>query len=352
MPGPRNSKKKTRAQAKKEKEKRQKNATKQTETTSERQPMPYQPLRSQPLRYSYDTHIPKTKDTRKETSSDDSVLDRRLRHPHDAIYVHDSRLANDDHKTTFTEQTVTCLPIDPIHLMRPCLEDTGDGLRVLDVFNFVFDSRLASPPSLDDALCAEFAQEEILDMLCTVLPEECATVLTFAWQIMWYNKTRTASRICPVCKRLYRVGDVLDPSPSRSPPRSRSPSPHNNTSPAKDKRRKEQEISGICSGLCFFLAAHTFPTALRALWGRSAREIDAETAAALDLCSLSSLPRLDLSLDVSVDPYEKESLGILLKMTRCGDLGLQQIFFAEVDISGAASESQESDEEAGYDAEN
>lgn len=101
-------------------------------------------------------------------------------------------------------------------------------------------------------------------------------------------------------------------------------------------------VSNLSAGsaLCFFLAAHTFPTALRALWGRSASELDAHAAAAL-----SSLPRLDANADpehlATID--ERESLGTLLKMTRCSDLGLQQIFFAEVDISGAASSESDGD---------
>lgn len=167
MPGPRNSKKKKRAQVQKEKEQRCK-----TTKDAEDQHIPYQPLRSQPLRYSYDKHILTTHDTQLHPLSDEHSLERQP-YSRDPIYVYDSQPA-DVHESTLPE--ATCLPIDPAHLSRPCVEDTGDGLRVRDVLFFVFDSRLASPPSLDDALCAELAQDEVLDMLCAVLPEERATV--------------------------------------------------------------------------------------------------------------------------------------------------------------------------------
>lgn len=60
-------------------------------------------------------------------------------------------------------------------LKRPFIEDPGTGIRVRDTKEFL-ESRFAAPPSLDDELCAEFAQEEVLQMLCSVLPEETAMV--------------------------------------------------------------------------------------------------------------------------------------------------------------------------------
>lgn len=167
MPGPRNSKKKKRAQVQREKEKRCKNTK-----DAEGQHIPYQPLRSQPLRYSYDKHILTTHDTQLHPLPNEHSLEIQP-YLHDSIYVYDPQPA-DVHEPALPEPT--CLPIDLAHLSRPCVEDTGDGLHVRDILSFVFDSRLASPPSLDDALCAELAQDEVLDMLCAVLPEERATV--------------------------------------------------------------------------------------------------------------------------------------------------------------------------------
>lgn len=60
-------------------------------------------------------------------------------------------------------------------LKRPCIEDNGDGPHVRDVHEFL-ETRFAAPPSVEDPLCAQFALEEVLEMLSAVLPEETATV--------------------------------------------------------------------------------------------------------------------------------------------------------------------------------
>lgn len=52
---------------------------------------------------------------------------------------------------------------------------TSLGPHVHDVSAFLA-SRLAAPPSLSDALCAEYAQDEVREMLCAVLPDETAEV--------------------------------------------------------------------------------------------------------------------------------------------------------------------------------
>jgi hypothetical protein len=60
-------------------------------------------------------------------------------------------------------------------LQKPYIHDPGNGPRVRDARTFL-DSYFAQPPALDDPLCAEFAQEEVFQMLCTILPEEAALV--------------------------------------------------------------------------------------------------------------------------------------------------------------------------------
>lgn len=55
------------------------------------------------------------------------------------------------------------------------IHDPGNGPRVRDVQAFL-SSFFAQPPSLEDPLCAEFSQEEVLQMLCTILPGETAMV--------------------------------------------------------------------------------------------------------------------------------------------------------------------------------
>lgn len=66
-------------------------------------------------------------------------------------------------------------PCIPSFLQTPCVEDLGDGPRVRSMRAFLH-SRVCAPASREDALCAEFAQAEILEMLRTVLPEETAMV--------------------------------------------------------------------------------------------------------------------------------------------------------------------------------
>ena len=70
-------------------------------------------------------------------------------------------------------------PIPPSLLKIPFIHDPGNGPRVKDARAFITSS-LAAPPSVDDPLCAEFAEEAVFQMLCTVLPEETALVRLFS----------------------------------------------------------------------------------------------------------------------------------------------------------------------------
>jgi len=62
-----------------------------------------------------------------------------------------------------------------ILLSNPIIHDPGNGPRVKNMQAFL-NSSFSQPACVDDPLCAEFAQREILQMLCTVLPEEIALV--------------------------------------------------------------------------------------------------------------------------------------------------------------------------------
>ncbi|KAH8104676.1 hypothetical protein BXZ70DRAFT_608068 [Cristinia sonorae] len=191
---------------------------------------------------------------------------------------------------------------------RPFIEDPGTGIRVRDMHEFLA-SRFAAPPSWDDEMCAEFAQEEVLQMLWSVLPEETALIL-------WYNKSRVKARICPACQRLYRLGDVLlDPlGPIEA---------HmDDSSEARisEHRVREQQISGLCSPVCFILAAFNYPAAIRSTWGRMAEDISDETWELLDAPQTKAIESNDMGL------------GMLLKMTRCHDLGLGQLLFPDLDL--------------------
>lgn len=58
---------------------------------------------------------------------------------------------------------------------EPPIYDPGTGPRVKSMGEFLRSS-FASEPTWDDELCAEFAQEEMVEMLREVLPEEMALV--------------------------------------------------------------------------------------------------------------------------------------------------------------------------------
>lgn len=127
----------------------------------------------------------------------------------------------------------------------PFIHDPGNGPRVRDTQAFL-TSFFAQKPAFHDPMCAEFAQEEVLQMLKTVLPDETATVCLVqpfdvfynCCQILWYNKSRATSRICPACQRLYRLGDLLPDHIGDEMERT-----NQRSSPQLEK---EQEISGLC----------------------------------------------------------------------------------------------------------
>ncbi|KAF9532259.1 hypothetical protein CPB83DRAFT_759481 [Crepidotus variabilis] len=179
----------------------------------------------------------------------------------------------------------------------PFIHDPGNGPRVRDARMFL-GSFFAQPPSLEDALCREFAQEEVLQMLMTVLPEETALIL-------WYNRSRAKSRVCPACQRLYRIGDVLQDLIDERPIEGKSMTP---------MQLREQELSGLCSPVCFVLASINFPDAIRSAWGRTAEEMD-------DECWEQLNGRITVANEMS------RTLGMVVKMTRLDDLGLEQLCF-------------------------
>ncbi|THV02658.1 hypothetical protein K435DRAFT_749049 [Dendrothele bispora CBS 962.96] len=215
---------------------------------------------------------------------------------------------------------------------KPYIHDPGNGPRVRDTRAFLASGYFAQAPALNDPLCAEFAQEEVLQMLETVLPDELAMIL-------WYNKSRATSRICPACQRLYRLGDMLpdhkeliDETEEETYPRERS-LPH-------PQLLREQQLSGICSTMCFILASFNQcdPRGTKASWGHTADEMDDESWAVLNDCSTLPSP-----------PTEGESLAkslvMLVRMTRLPDLGLAQLCFPDVEWG----EGKESQDEGGRD---
>lgn len=156
MPGPRNAKRKKQMQIQKEKRYKSPRTSLDVAAALEHE-RAYRPLPSQPLRYT--AYLP-------------STPAKTLQTPNDAQSTRDVSTGVPQTPCNQRPPNLT----SPSLPKRPCIEDNGDGFRVRDVVDFI-ESRFASPPSLEDPLCAEFSQEEVLDMLCTVLPEETATVL-------------------------------------------------------------------------------------------------------------------------------------------------------------------------------
>ncbi|KAK7443571.1 hypothetical protein VKT23_015744 [Stygiomarasmius scandens] len=234
----------------------------------------------------------------------------------------------DQDQAQYKERDQTHGPALDIFPQQPYIHDPGNGPRVRDTRAFLASAYFAQAPALDDPLCAEFAQEEVLQMLQTVLPDEMALIL-------WYNKSRATSRICPACQRLYRLGDVLpdhkelmdsaeEESGSeyeREPGYSIEPSiPH-------PQLVREQQLSGICSTICFILASFNQfdPRGTKAAWGHTAEEIDEESWAVLN--DRSAMPSGE-------GQSIARSLAMLVRMTRLPDLGLAQLCFPEVDWEG------------------
>jgi hypothetical protein len=120
---------------------------------------------------------------------------------------------------------------------------------------------------------------------------------SFRPQCLWYNKSRRIGRVCPACLRLYTL---IDSSPDASP-----------------RLLSEQIISGLCSPICFMLAAHRSPTVAKVAWGRMAEDLDDATWELLD--------ESESARTISFETTVGVGLGMLLKMTRLHDLGLAQL---------------------------
>ncbi|KAG7087628.1 hypothetical protein E1B28_013576 [Marasmius oreades] len=204
---------------------------------------------------------------------------------------------------------------DDILLKEPCIHDSGNGPRVRNTREFLASRFFAHPPALEDPLRAEFSQVEVLQMLKTVLPEEMALIL-------WYNKSRATSRICPACHRLYLVGDVLSDAIDLIEENPISDNPPTPSSGIHPQLRREQDLSGLCSSICFILAsvAQCDPLSIKATWGHTADEIDDKSWS-----QISQSPD-----DIKSSNFRE--LTMVLRMTRLHDLGLRQLCFPDLDL--------------------
>ncbi|KAF9556459.1 hypothetical protein CPC08DRAFT_765234 [Agrocybe pediades] len=219
----------------------------------------------------------------------------------------------------FTLEEDVSSEIEKALFEEPFIHDPGNGPRVRKPRAFM-GSFFAQPPAWDDPLCAEFAQEELLQMLCTILPEETALIL-------WYNKSRSHSRVCPSCQRLYRLGDALpDLTDAQGGKKSTYTSP---------QLIREQRISGLCSPVCFIMASFNYPEAIKSAWGCMADDMDDESWERLNT------PASAEGAATATESETSKVLGLLMRMTRLHDLGLAQLCFGEDEV-------EEREEEEGY----
>ncbi|CAE6464397.1 unnamed protein product [Rhizoctonia solani] len=171
--------------------------------------------------------------------------------------------------------------------------DPGTGPRVRDLYAFL-KSPFAAAPSLDDPLCDWFFDSAAYAIIEQLLPQELSLILH-------YNRTRLVDRVCPACRRFYRLGDLL---PFLAP---ESGSIDELDRQQEDSRAlREQHISGLCSFVCFSLACFNYPGA-RGAWGRTAELLDPWTTELLNGPG-AGIPDRGMS--------------DLVKMTRNHDLGI------------------------------
>lgn len=88
----------------------------------------------------------------------------------------------------------------------PYIHDPGNGPRVRDTRAFL-NSYFAQPPALNDPLCAEFAQEEVSEMLCSVLPMETALVCDIL-ALLLHDSLVWLYRFCGITKAV-RLGEYV-----------------------------------------------------------------------------------------------------------------------------------------------
>ncbi|KAI4520216.1 hypothetical protein K525DRAFT_204212 [Schizophyllum commune Loenen D] len=312
MPGPNNSKKKKQQKKKAAKAKRAAQAAHDDSAppTGEQTPECTKQQTSEDARQS----IPKSC-TRPRSDSSPQLRSAQTNRPpsHEPIHEHPSPAHYPQQLSRIPQPTSYPPQHEPTPLpAQPFIYDPGNGPRVRDARAFVDSPFFAHAPAFEDPLCAEFAQGEVLEMLRMVLPEEMALIL-------WYNKSRLTSRICPSCRRLYNLGQALpDLIEDGEGEDEEEGGPHSNDgklklhphAPPNPLLEREQMISGLCSPVCFILAAFDYPGAIKSAWGAMAEEMDEE---AWEM------------LNAPANDHLKAALGMLVRMTRLHDLGLAQL---------------------------
>ncbi|KII84096.1 hypothetical protein PLICRDRAFT_46433 [Plicaturopsis crispa FD-325 SS-3] len=322
MPGPSNQKKRSKRDAKKHAQRKSR-----SERPSASLVLELDALVLEPTLKSLDDPIADEADSARPLEVDDKPPTKtHAQTPPQILRLPSFSPGSDPFLPAFTSGEATDIDTSALPT-PPAIHDPGTGPRVRSPHAFLASKFFVQPPALTDPLCAEFAREEVREMLCSVLPEEMALIL-------WYNKSRATSRICPTCRRLYRLGDIL-PDHTRlhghggEKDKDHLPLLDPGSRKKRPELEREQELSGLCSPLCFILASWPWAhprtksdapvpvDTISATWGRTACEIADEAWAGMGM---------DEGLYVDDEGLEGDrGLSMLLKMTRLDDLGLAQL---------------------------
>ena len=117
------------------------------------------------------------------------------------------------------------------------------GFHVNDLRDFldVHPTHISSDPER-----RTWATEEACLELSNMFPDDTAGEVLC--NLFLYNKTRDVDRICPSCRRVYRVGEAPQAYESFEAFLARD---DDRVPKVNSATREEQDLSGICSGLCF-----------------------------------------------------------------------------------------------------
>ena len=164
------------------------------------------------------------------------------------------------------------------------------GYHVMDILPF-FRSPYKAPVS-EDPEKRMWASLGAGQQLASMFPHNAAGIAEA--NLLVYNKSRDTDRICPSCRRWYRVGEKVG---TRLPFKEflvRQDVPQ-----AEKEARVEQDLSGICSRECMRLMTHGDVD----VFGKTIRDISEDDFSALNPGTSGWTMR-------KATPEEKEATGI------------------------------------------
>jgi hypothetical protein len=164
------------------------------------------------------------------------------------------------------------------------------GYHVVDILSFFRSTHKATISQ--DPQKRRWASADVAQQLDIVFPHT-ATGIAEA-NLLVYNKSRDTDRICPSCRRWYRVGEKVGP---------RLPFPEflvrHDMPQVEEEARVEQDLSGICSRECMRIMTDGNDT----VFGKGIADISEKDFSDLD-------PRPSGWTMRKATPQEKEATGI------------------------------------------